>query len=142
MTGTELSLALPRGDQQRIGAAMDNVLKDIRYAFRSLLKRPAFTAVAVITLALGLGANTAIFTLLNAVTFKPLPVRQPQELVLFTDLSNEGTSTGDPSIGEWRRFSYASYKYFLEHDQNYQGLSAFRSGESQVSVSGRQTQSG
>jgi len=121
---------------------MESLFSDVRYAIRNLIKRPAFTAVAVITLALGIGANTAIFTLLNAVTFKPLPVRQPQELVLFTGLSNEGTSTGDPSIGEWRRFSYASYKYFLEHDQNYQGLSAFRSGESQVSVSGRQTQSG
>src|SRR6476469_1761009 len=107
MTGTELSLALPRGDQQRIGAAMDNVLKDIRYAFRSLLKRPGFTAIAVITLALGIGANTAIFTLLNAVTFKPLPVNKPDELVFFQGSSDEGTSTGDPYTGEWRRFSYA-----------------------------------
>jgi predicted permease len=121
---------------------MESLYSDIRYAIRNLIKRPAFTAVAVVTLALGIGANTAIFTLLNAVTFKPLPVRQAQELVLFNDASSEGTSNGDPSIGEWRRFSYASYKYFLEHDQNYQGLSAFRSGESKVSVSGGQTQSG
>ncbi len=121
---------------------MESLLSDVRYAIRNLIKRPAFTAVAVITLALGIGANTAIFTLLNAVTFKPLPVTKPQELVLFNDSAGEGTSNGDPSTGEWRRFSYASYKYFLEHDQNYQGLSAFRSGESRVSVSGGQTQAG
>lgn len=119
---------------------MESLLTDVRYAIRNLIKRPVFTAVAVITLGLGIGANTAIFTLLNAVTFKPLPVNKPQELVLFHDSGNEGTSNGDPATGEWRRFSYASYKYFLEHDQNYQGLSAFRSGESRVSVSGRQTQ--
>jgi predicted permease len=121
---------------------MESLFGDVRYAIRNLIKRPAFTAVAVVTLALGIGANTAIFTLLNAVTFKPLPVNKPQELVLFHESGDEGTSNGDPSTGEWRRFSYASYRYFLEHDQNYQGLSAFRSGESRVSVSGGRTQSG
>src|SRR3954462_818279 len=106
---------------------MDFLLSDIRYGTRNLINRPGFTAVAVITLALGIGANTAIFTLLNAVTFKQLPVSRPDELVLFQGSSDEGTSTGDPYDGEWRRFSYASYQYFLEHDQSYQGLSAFRS---------------
>jgi predicted permease len=113
---------------------MDSLLADVRYSIRNLLKRPAFTAVAVVTLALGIGANTAIFTLLNAVTFKQLPVTRPDELVLCQDSADEGTSNGDPYEGEWRRFSYASYQYFLAHDQSYQGLSAFRSGESRVSV--------
>src|SRR5439155_13173704 len=102
---------------------MESFFSDLRYGIRNLLKRPGFTAVAVITLALGIGANTAIFTLLNAVTFKTLPVNKPQELVQFHDGSDEGTSTGDASSGEWQRFSYASYQYFLDHDQNYQGLS-------------------
>jgi predicted permease len=113
---------------------MESLIKDIRYGFRNLIKRPGFTAVAVITLALGIGANTAIFTLLNAVTFKKLPVTRPDDLVFFQDSADEGTSNGDPYLGEWRRFSYASYQYFLAHDQSYQGLSAFRSGESRVSV--------
>src|SRR5262247_2162900 len=98
---------------------MESLISDIRYAIRNLIKRPGFTLIAVSTLALGIGANTAIFTLLNAVTFKKLPVNKPEELVLFTDASNEGTSTGDPSAGEWRRLSYKNYKYFLEHDQSY-----------------------
>ena len=113
---------------------MESLVNDVRYGIRSLIKRPGFTAVAVVTLALGIGANTAIFTLLNAVTFKQLPVTRPDELVFFNGDSGEGTSTGDPYIGQWPRFSSAAYRYFLEHDQNYQALSAFRSGESRVSV--------
>ena len=71
---------------------MDGLLKDVRYAFRSLVKRPGFSLVAILTLALGIGANTAIFTLLNAVVFKSLPIPAPQELVFFNDTPSEGTS--------------------------------------------------
>ena len=115
---------------------METLLKDIRYAMRGLLRRPAFAIVAVIILALGIGANTAIFTLINAVLLKPLPVSKPDELVLFNDSPSEGTRTtdGDPSTGQWRYFSYSAYRYFREHNRSFQELSAFRSGESRVSV--------
>jgi predicted permease len=113
---------------------METLLKDIRYGMRGLLRRPAFAIVAVIILALGIGANTAIFTLINAVILKPLPVSKPEELVLFDDLPNEGTSDGDPTTGQWHRFSYYAYQYFREHDRSFKELSAFRSGESRVSV--------
>ena len=63
----------------------DSPLQDIRYSWRGLRKRPAFTLVALAILALGIGANTAIFTLINAVVLKPLPVNKPEELVLFND---------------------------------------------------------
>src|ERR1044071_9746585 len=114
---------------------MENLFKDIRYGVRGLLKRKGFAAIAVLTLALGIGANTAIFTLVNAVMLKSLPVQKPEELVLFSDATGEGTSYEDsPTVGEWERFSYSSYEYLSDHNQSFQELAALRSGESRLSV--------
>ena len=67
---------------------MRTLLQGVRYGLRQLLKSPGFTAVAVVSLALGIGANTAIFSLINDILYKSLPVRNPQELRLINWTSN------------------------------------------------------
>jgi putative ABC transport system permease protein len=72
---------------------METIIKDIRYGVRGLLKRPGFTAIALITLALGIGANTAIFSVVNAVLLRPLPFQNPEELVIVWE---DATFAGFP----------------------------------------------
>jgi putative ABC transport system permease protein len=72
---------------------MENFIKDIRYGIRGLLKRPGFTVIALITLALGIGANTAIFSVVNAVLLRPLPFQKPEELVIVWE---DATFAGFP----------------------------------------------
>ncbi|MBN9689425.1 MAG: ABC transporter permease [Verrucomicrobia bacterium] len=85
-------------------------MTDVRYAFRQLVKNPGFTAVAVLTLALGIGANTAMFTLVNNILLKPLAVRAPGELV---SVFSRDTSRPD----DYRAFSYLNYRDLRDRNE-------------------------
>src|SRR3982074_2917042 len=101
---------------------MSGLIQDIRYALRQLRKRPGFTAVAVLTLALGIGANTAIFTVVNALLLKMLPVRNPQQLVVVGDPTQANhRSTGTPRADV---FSYPLYKELRDRNSVFSGLCA------------------
>jgi len=107
--------------------------RDLRFALRTLSRSPSFTVVAVLTLALGIGANTAIFTLFDAILLRDLPVRDPSRLVLFSDDPGEGTSTGSPPTGRWGYFSIQAYRYLRDQPQNgFDSIAAVRSGEATV----------
>ena len=83
---------------------MDTIIKDIRYGLRSLLKRPGFTAIALIALALGIGANTAIFSLVNAVILQPLPYQDPDRIISVFGSRNRSTqgSVGPTDFLDYR----------------------------------------
>jgi predicted permease len=89
---------------------LDETAQDLRYALRTLFGRPGFALVAVATLALGIGATTTIFTLLDAVVLKPLPVPAAGELVTFYENGPEGAADIAGGSGRFLRFSYPRFK--------------------------------
>ena len=105
---------------------MQTILQDIKFGLRVLWKKPGFTVIAVLSLALGIGANTAIFTLVDAVLIKTLPVRQPEQLVLFGNGRNMGVSVGIPN-SSFDLFSYPFYRQVQQRTDIFSGVASLLS---------------
>jgi predicted permease len=113
--------------------SLETLGRDIRFGLRLLVRAPGFTTAVALTLALGVGANTAIFTLINTVMLNNLPVERPSELVLFSDDPSTGKITGNPP-GLWWELSSPSYEYFRNHDEVFNGLAAVQYGRFRMST--------
>lgn len=103
---------------------MDSIVRDVRYAGRLLVRRPGFAVLAVLTLALGIGASTAIFTVFHHVLLQPLPFDAPEELVFLHETSLDGTETYSvslPNFRDWR-----------ERNRSFRALAAFRAANFNV----------
>src|SRR2546423_1794005 len=116
-----------------IATWLEDAWNDVRFAVRQLRRAPGFTAVAVISLALGIGAHAAIFTLIDGVLLNSLPVRDPGGLVLLGNAHGSGVAvgqTGRPFV----LYSYHLYKQLLQDADAFDGLCAFQSSEDRAAV--------
>ena len=123
---------------------MNTLLQDLRYGLRMLAKTPGYTAIAVLTLALGIGANTAIFSLIDAVMLRSMPVKDPQHLVVFTwkaktepkyhGYGNDG-DCGSSGDGSGCSFSNPLYETMRAQTAAFSGLTAF-AGPMRLDISG------
>src|SRR5215475_3362501 len=102
---------------------MTKLTQDLSYALRQFRKNPGFTLMAVLTLALGIGATTAIFSLMNAVLLRMLPVQKPQELVLLGDGRAMGVNAPFPDRAT-DLFSYPFYREFQQKNDAFSGVAA------------------
>src|SRR4249920_3619116 len=104
---------------------MTNFLQDVRYGLRVLLKNPGFTAIAVLTLALGIGANTALFSVVNGVLLNPLPFPEPDALLaVYANTSTfSQSSIAYPNFEDWQKqnHSFAYLGAFRSDDYNLTG---------------------
>jgi hypothetical protein len=108
---------------------------DLRFGFRTLRRSPVFTIVAVLSLALGIGANTSIFSLLSQVMFRYLPVADPESLVVF---HTEGQRSGRSSSDNFEAvFSYPMYRDLRDRNQVFSGVIARSSAPVSVSYNGQ-----
>jgi predicted permease len=116
---------------------LEYLVQDICFGLRQLRKSPGFTSIALLSLALGIGANTAIFTLVNAILLRPLPVQNPNELVLIGDGRLQGLTFSVP-VGQWGLFSYPFFHDFRRQAISYSGIAAVNSSQfvSKASVAG------
>ncbi len=109
---------------------LDSLLNDLRIATRQLLKTKGFTATAIVTLALGLGANTAMFTLVHAVLLQTLPVAKPEQLLRLGDSDNCCVIGGYQT--RFSIFSYALYQHIRDNTPEFEELAGFQANSGRV----------
>src|SRR5580698_3390282 len=107
------------------------LFQDLRYALRQMWKRPGFTAVVVVTIALGIGANAAIFSVLDAVLLRPLPYDRPEQLI---KVWTRFTGIGQPNDQNW--VSAPEFHDFLTLNHSFSELAAIESGAFNLGVKG------
>ena len=120
------------------------IWQDVRFGLRALRKSPAFTAVAILTLALGIGGTTAVFTLVQQVMLRSLPVSQPDQLwrvgegaiCCYSDGYTQGNNDGRPQ-NEWNLFSWEAYMDFRANTLAFEDLAAFQIGEANAHLAVR-----
>ena len=108
---------------------METLLQDLRFGARMLLKRPGFAAVTVLTLALGIGANTAIFSFVNSLLLRPLPVGDPERMVRLY---------GADGKDSFSVFSYANYRDLRDRTQAFAGLAAHQYAQAGLNTGARE----
>jgi macrolide transport system ATP-binding/permease protein len=106
---------------------MNGLIQDVKYALRQLRKAPGFTLTAVVTLALGIGANASIFTLVHAVLLENLPVSDPKTLVRVGDTDDCCVEAGTPQNDDYALFSYDLYKHLRDNTPEFEQLAAMQS---------------
>jgi macrolide transport system ATP-binding/permease protein len=116
---------------------MYQFMQDVRFALRQLRKTPGFTLTAVITLALGIGANAAIFTLVHAVLLKNLPVSDPKTLVRVGDVDECCVEGGSLENDDYSIFSYDLYKHLRDNAPEFEQLGAMQAGINGGSITAR-----
>ena len=112
---------------------MEKLLQDIRFGFRQLIKQPGFAVLAIVSMALGIGANTSIFSLVDTALLRPLAVKEPSQLVELYGTANKGAGTANKGA-DWSLQSYLNYKDYRDRNTVFSGLFVYRVTVSSLTV--------